>query len=128
MNKLFAFIAIAVTLTACSKTETTSAPAAVAPVAATSEAPAASTATPAAAPAVTTTAASADIPKECQDYLDKVNACVSKQPGASGDAIKAGMEQTKAAWASMGTDKAQLSVTCKAVSDAFAAQAAAMKC
>jgi hypothetical protein len=114
MKKLLALIVIAVTLTACSKTETTPAPAAVAPVAAT-------------APAATATA-SADIPKECQDYFDKVNACVSKQSGAAGDAIKASMEQTKAAWAGMGADKAQLSAACKAVSDAFTAQAAAMKC
>ena len=128
MKNIFALIAIAVTLTACSKTETTPAPAAVAPVAAT--APAAPAASPPAttAPAAATTTASADIPKECQDYLDKVNACVSKQSGGAGDAIKASMEQTKAAWASMGTDKAALGTACKAVSEAFTAQAAAMKC
>ncbi len=38
------------------------------------------------------------------------------------------MEQTKAAWASMGADKATLSAACKAVNDAFVQQAAAMKC
>ena len=131
MKKLIALIAIAVTLTACSKSETTPAPVAVEPAAATAPAaPAASSATPAAptASVAATTTASADIPKECQDYLDKVNACVSKQHGASGDAIKASMEQTKAAWASMGADKTTLSAACKAVNDAFVQQAAAMKC
>ena len=126
MKNALVLLAIVAAVTACSKQETPPAPA-PAPAAPAATAPAAPPASSTAAPA-TTTAASADLPKECQDYLDKVNACVSKQPGASGDAIKASMEQTKAAWASMGTDKAQLSVTCKAVSDAFAAQAAAMKC
>ncbi|MEB0110773.1 hypothetical protein QN397_05310 [Variovorax sp. RTB1] len=131
MKKLLALIAIAVTLTACSKTETTPAAAAVEPAAATAPAAsAASSATSAAlaTPATTPTTASADIPKECQDYLDKVSACAGKQHGAAGDAIKASMEQTKAAWASMGTDKATLSAACKAVNDAFVQQAAAMKC
>jgi hypothetical protein len=139
MKKLLALIAIAVTLTACSKTETTPAAAAVEPAAAT--APAASAAssatsaapttpatTPTPTPTPTPTTASADIPKECQDYLDKVSACAGKQHGAAGDAIKASMEQTKAAWASMGADKATLSAACKAVNDAFVQQAAAMKC
>lgn len=130
MKKLLALIAIAVTLTACSKTGTTPAAAAVEPAAATAPAaPAAPLATSVATPpAAAPTTASADIPKECQDYLDKVNACISKQHGASGDAIKASMEQTKAAWASMGADKATLSAACKAVNDAFVQQAAAMKC
>ena len=42
--------------------------------------------------------------------------------------MKSGMDQTKAAWASMGADKAALGQACKAASDAFAAQATAMKC
>jgi hypothetical protein len=142
MKKLLALIAIAVTLTACSKTETTPAAAAVEPAAATAPAASAASSATSAAPATpatpattptptptpTPTTASADIPKECQDYLDKVSACAGKQHGAAGDAIKASMEQTKAAWASMGADKATLSAACKAVNDAFVQQAAAMKC
>lgn len=53
---------------------------------------------------------------------------MSAQSGAAADAMKASVEQTKAAWASMGTDKAALGQACKAASDAFAAQAAALKC
>jgi hypothetical protein len=137
MKKLLALIAIAVTLTACSKTETTPAAAAVEPAAATAPAASAASSATSAAPTTpattptptpTPTTASADIPKECQDYLDKVSACAGKQHGAAGDAIKASMEQTKAAWASMGADKATLSAACKAVNDAFVQQAAAMKC
>ena len=98
-------------------------PAAAAPAPAVPDAPA----TPAAAPAAPTTA-SADLPPECNAYVEKVNACVSKQSGAAADTIKAGMEQTKATWASMGADKAALGNACKAASDNFDAQAAAMKC
>lgn len=42
--------------------------------------------------------------------------------------MKSGMDQTKAAWASMAGNKAALGQACKAASDAFAAQATAMKC
>ena len=41
--------------------------------------------------------------------------------------MKASLDQTKATWASMGADKAALGQACKAASDAFAAQATAMK-
>lgn len=115
MKKLLALISIAAVMTACSKAP--EAPAAPAPAAPAAVAPAPASAT-----------ASNDLPKECLDYLDKVNACLSKQSGAAADAIKAGMEQTKSAWATMGSDKAALGSACKAVSDGFAAQAAAMKC
>ena len=109
MKNTVALVALLAALTACSKPADTPAPA-----------PA-----PAATPAP---AASADLPKECQDYLDKVSACVSKQSGAAADAMKASMEQTKSAWAGMSADKAALGAACKAASDAFAAQATAMNC
>lgn len=134
MNKLYALISVAVVLAACSKEGSAPAPApapapaATAPASAPAPAPAPA---PAAAPAATPAAApsaSADLPKECQDYLDKVSACISKMGGPSADAIKASMDQTKAAWASYGADKGQLATACKASSDAFAAQASAMKC
>jgi hypothetical protein len=53
---------------------------------------------------------------------------VGAQSGAAADAMKASLDQTKATWASMGADKAALGQACKAASDAFAAQATAMKC
>ena len=71
--------------------------------------------------------AAADLPKECSDYLTMVSACMSKQGGPTADALKSSMDQTKAAWASVG-DKAALASSCKAINEAFAAQAAAMKC
>ena len=123
MKKLLVLVAVAAALTACSKKE--EAPvAAPAPAAA----PAAPTPAPAAAPAAAPTTSAADLPQECNDYLAKVQTCVSAQSGAGADAMKANLDQTKAAWASMGTDKAALGQACKAASDAFAAQATAMKC
>jgi len=127
MKKILALVAVAAALTACSKKEEAPAPApapAAAPAApAPAPAPAAAPAAPAAAPT-----ASADLPQECNDYLAKVQACVSSQSGAAADAMKANLDQTKATWASMGADKAALGQACKAASDAFAAQATAMKC
>ncbi|MGJ7487937.1 hypothetical protein ACSFA2_21930 [Variovorax sp. LT2P21] len=126
MKNALVLLTIVAAVTACSKQETPPAPA-PAPAAPAATAPAAPPASSTAAPA-TTTAASADLPKECQDYLDKVNACIGKQSGPAADAVKASMDQTKAAWASYGANQAQLGAACKAASDAFAAQAAAMKC
>lgn len=128
MKKFFALISIAAALSACSKQEPApAAPAATPPAAAAPAATAPAAAAPAAtAPAASTTTAA--LPQDCQAYLDKVNACMSKQSGAAADAVKASMEQTKAAWASLSADQAQLGTACKAATDAFAAQAAAMKC
>ena len=126
MKNALVLLAIVAAVTACSKQETPPAPA-PAPAAPAATAPAPPPASSTGAPA-TTTAASADLPKECQDYLDKVSACMGKQSGPAADAVKASMDQTKAAWASYGANQAQLGAACKAASDAFAAQAAAMKC
>ncbi|KQW61475.1 hypothetical protein [Variovorax sp. Root411] len=124
MKKILALVAVAAALTACSKKEEAPAPApAPAAAPAPAPAPAAVPAAPAAAPT-----ASADLPQECNDYLAKVQACVSSQSGAAADAMKSNLDQTKATWASMGADKAALGQACKAASDAFAAQATAMKC
>ncbi|RZL63271.1 MAG: hypothetical protein EOP81_13150 [Variovorax sp.] len=126
MKKLLVLVAMAAALTACSKKE--EAPAA-APAAPAATAPAAAPATaPAPAAPVASTATAADLPSECTTYLEKVSTCVSKQSGAAADAMKASMDQTKSAWAAMGTDKAALGAACKAADDAFAAQATAMKC
>lgn len=121
MKKILALVAIAAALTACSKKEDAPAPA---PAAATAPAAAPAAPEPAAAP----TASAADLPQECNDYLAKVQACVSSQSGAAADAMKSSLDQTKATWASMGGDKAALGQACKAASDAFATQATAMKC
>lgn len=133
MKKLLVLVAMAAALTACSKKEEAPAAAPAAPAAVSPAAPAASsTPAPAAAMApaapATATTASAGVPKECNDYLDKVSACVSKQSGAAADAMKQSMDQTRASWAAMGANKDQLAAACKAASDSFAAQATAMKC
>jgi hypothetical protein len=131
MKNTVALVAILAALTALTACKPADAPApapapASAPAAAPAPAPAATpAAAPAAAPAPT---ASADIPKECQDYLDKMTACAGKQSGAAADAMKSSMDQVKATWAGMSADKASLAASCKAASDAFAAQATAMNC
>lgn len=134
MKNLIALISIAAALTACSKAPDAPAtpapapaPAAAAPAPAPAPEATPAPATPASAPAATTTA-STELPQECNDYLEKVSACVSKQSGAAADAIKSSMAQTKASWAAMGADKAALGAACKAASDNFATQATAMKC
>lgn len=53
---------------------------------------------------------------------------MAAQSGAAADAMKSSLDQTKASWAAMGTNKDALGQACKAASDAFAAQATAMKC
>lgn len=50
---------------------------------------------------------------ECDTYLEKVYACISdKVPEAQRDAMKQGIEQSKAAWSSV-TDKDALAAQCK---------------
>jgi lipoprotein NlpI len=108
MKNLFVLLALVATLSACSKKQET-------PV---------STSAPVAVP----TASASDLPQECNDYLAKMQACMKSQSGASADAMKSSIEQTKASWASMGANKSMLGQACKAASDAFATQATAMKC
>jgi len=106
MKKFFALIAIVAAVSACSKKE---------------EAPAASVAAPAAA---ATTAAASNLPKECQEYLDKVLACGTKG-GMDAAAMKASLEENKIAFAQLGSNGGP---ACKMMNDNFGAQAAAMKC
>ena len=124
-----ACLALSLALGACSKSEApmaSTAPAATTPT--TSTATTATTVSPppsvTAAPATTV---AADLPSECQAYLDNVEACMSKQPGAAA-AMRQGIDQTRATWASMGANKSALAGACKAAMDAFAQQAAMMKC
>lgn len=72
--------------------------------------------------------ADSNLPGECNAYLDRVAACISKQGGATGAAMTQGLAQTKASWSALAADKAALSNACKIASDAFSAQATAMKC
>lgn len=131
MKKFLALVAVAAALTACSKKEEAPVAPAPAPAAAPAPAPApvpAPAASEAAPAASAPTASAGDLPKECNDYQAKVMACVGSQSGAAADAVKASFEQTRAAWASMSANKDALAQGCKAASDAFAAQATALKC
>lgn len=132
MKRTLALISITAVLAACGKQEAAPpapapapAPAATAPAPAPVPAPEPTASAPAAPAAAT---ASAELPAECQAYLDKVSACIAKQSGPAADAMKTSVEQAKASWAAYGGDKSQISAACKTSNDAFAAQAAAMKC
>ncbi|WP_432727511.1 hypothetical protein [Variovorax sp. W6] len=122
MKKLLLLLAVSAALGACSKSQDKPA-APSAPPAVTAPA-----ADPTSAAASVPAVSAADLPKECSAYIDKVATCVGKQSKAAADAMKTSLDQTKASWGSMGTDKAALSAACKAANDAFATQATAMKC
>jgi hypothetical protein len=65
---------------------------------------------------------------ECDDYLNKVYACISdKVPEAQRDMMKQGIEQSKASWAAV-TDKAALAAQCKTAMDQAKASFGAMGC
>ncbi|WP_447755163.1 DUF5339 family protein [Pseudomonas nicosulfuronedens] len=130
MKKLCILIAACAVLAACDKkdesTSKTAVPAAAAQQAdkpAPAEAPAAAPA-PAAEPQAS--AANASLPKECDDYITRVKACVSKVGGGAAQFEQA-LEQSKAQWNAV-ADKSQLVAGCKAANDQFAQMAATMKC
>ena len=120
--KILAVAAFAVlSLAACKKAETPADPAAPAAPAAT--APAAVT------PAATTdtVSASTGVP-ECDQYLEKVYACISdKVPEAQRDMMKQGIEQSRSAWAGV-TDKTELANQCKTALEQAKTSFGAMGC
>lgn len=65
---------------------------------------------------------------ECDDYLNKVMACIdSKIPEPQRAVVKQGIEASKAGWAAV-TDKAALASTCKMAMDQAKAAYSAMGC
>jgi len=117
-------IALLVTLAACQQQSAPQAPKA---------APAAAVPAPA-APAMTAAPASADSIgiAECDDYLNKYQACVeSKVPEAARGALRQSLDQTRAGWrtalASPG-GKESLGAACKQMRDASKASMAAYGC
>ena len=65
---------------------------------------------------------------ECDDYLNKVYACISdKVPEAQRDMMRQGIEQSKAGWAAV-TDKSALAAQCKTAMDQAKASFGAMGC
>ena len=96
-------------LAGCKKAET---PATDAPAATPAAAPAAAAAEVTPAPATDTVKAGTGVP-ECDQYLEKVYACISdKVPEAQRDMMKQGIEQSRSAWAGV-TDKTELANQCK---------------
>ena len=65
---------------------------------------------------------------ECDQYLEKVYACISdKVPEAQRDMMKQGIEQSKASWSAI-TDKTALAAQCKTAMDQAKTAYAAMGC
>ena len=88
------------------------------------EAPAA---TEAVAATTDTVEAGTGVP-ECDQYLEKVYACISdKVPEAQREMMKQGIEQSKAGWAAL-TDKTALAAQCKTEMDQAKTAYAAMGC
>ncbi|WP_282271419.1 hypothetical protein [Stenotrophomonas sp. PS02298] len=107
-------------LAGCKKAET---PATDAPAAA----PAAAAAEVTPAPATDTVKASTGVP-ECDQYLEKVYACISdKVPEAQRDMMKQGIEQSRSAWAGV-TDKTELANQCKTALEQAKTSFGAMGC
>ncbi|CAN7406810.1 hypothetical protein LJR143_002346 [Pseudoxanthomonas sp. LjRoot143] len=65
---------------------------------------------------------------ECDQYLEKVYACISdKVPEAQREMMKQGIEQSKAGWSAL-TDKTALAAQCKTAMDQAKTAYAAMGC
>ena len=114
-----AIMCSALALSACQKKAET--PPADAPAAADAAAPAA---TAAADPNA------ANVPAECNAYLDHVAACSAKLAQANpmaAEQMRKSAEQTRASWAAIENQTA-LAAACKQVDEGFTASASAMGC
>ncbi|MGJ7903842.1 MULTISPECIES: hypothetical protein [unclassified Lysobacter] len=137
LNTLFLAAAITLALAACNKPAdkpADAAPAADAPAATAPADTAAPAATdPAAAPAAPAAAAvdSVGVP-ECDDYLNKISACLTeKVPEAQRAAFQTGIDSSRSAWkqaAGTPEGKASLATACKTALDQSKAQYAAFGC
>ena len=111
-------------LAGCKKAET---PATDAPAATPAAAPATAAAEVTPAPATDTVKAGTGAP-ECDQYLEKVYACISdKVPEAQRDMMKQGIEQSRSAWAGV-TDKTELANQCKTALEQAKTSFGAMGC
>ncbi|WP_075574944.1 hypothetical protein ABU614_13955 [Lysobacter firmicutimachus] len=143
-NTLFLAAAITLALAACNKPAdkpADAAPAAdtaTAPAADAAAAPAADASAPAATPAATDPAAAAAPAAdsvgvaECDDYLNKIAACLAdKVPEAQRAAFQTGIDSSRNAWkqaAATPEGKAGLAQACKMALDQSKAQYAAFGC
>lgn len=111
-------------LAGCKKADT---PAPGAPAANPATAPAAAAAEVTPAPSTDTVKAGTGVP-ECDQYLEKVYACISnKVPEAQRDMMKQGIEQSRSAWAGV-TDKTELANQCKTALEQAKTSFGAMGC
>lgn len=114
----------ALALAGCKKADT---PAPDAPAATSATAPAAAAAEVTPAPSTDTVKAGTGVP-ECDQYLEKVYACISdKVPEAQRDMMKQGIEQSRSAWAGV-TDKTELANQCKTALEQAKTSFGAMGC
>lgn len=144
LNTLFLAAAITLALAACNKPAESNSPMAdaAAPTAPTTDAPAATpapaaadamapAATDAMAPAAAPAVASIGVP-ECDDYLTKVNACLTdKVPEAQRGAFQSSLDQTRSAWAQAASTpqgKTAIAAACKSALEQSKAQYAAFGC
>lgn len=129
MKKLCILIAACAVLAACDKKDTP-APQAAAPAATAqpeTKPQAAADAKPAEQPAAAPQT-NASLPSECEDYVARVKACVSKAGGdAASKQFEQALEQSKAQWDAV-ADKSQLIPACKSANEQFSQMASMMKC
>jgi len=120
MNKLLIALTLCIALTACKQQNAADAtPAAQSPAA-----------TPPAADSTNNQAATtgnADLPKECQDFLDRAKTCLSRGNAALAAQFQASIDAYKEKWQSS-TDHATLAPQCVKANTNFDSTAAALKC
>ncbi len=131
LNVLALAALAALSLAACNKDKSTDDAAAAAATEASADAEAGAEAAPAddatATAAADTVDAGTGVP-ECDQYLEKVYACISdKVPEAQRDMMKQGIEQSKAGWSAV-ADKSALAAQCKTAMDQAKTAYAAMGC
>jgi len=86
----------------------------------TTSSPATTTTTTTSSPATTTSSGDKVGVPECDEYLTKMEACLSKLPAVAKDQYEKSFEQTRTAWrnaASTPQGKASLAQACKAMTD-----------
>ena len=125
MNKLLIALTLCIALTACKQQDAADATPAAQPPAAAEPA-----VTPPAADSTSNqvaTTGNADLPKECQDFLDRAKTCLSRGNAALAAQFQASIDAYKEKWQSS-TDHATLAPQCVKANTNFDSTAAALKC
>ncbi|QRY80422.1 hypothetical protein JVX91_04695 [Pseudomonas sp. PDNC002] len=125
MKKICLLLSLCATLAACDKKEE-HATQASAPAPAATSAPAQPAAQPQQSAAAPQANASA-LPKECDDYVARVKACVAKSGAAASAQFEKSLELAQAQWNAV-PDKSQLAPSCTAANEQFGQVASMLKC